>query len=327
MAAFDAVPAEGDFPTLQRVLLVRRGAADAGAQVLDGRASARRLHEPLRADRGDDREQLLHRRRAARGRRREPIPIGVALRRRGAARPRRGARARLRQARSGDLYIAGVGLSPGTGVTRRRRTRAFVPDPRSDRRERIYRTGDLARVGDDGLVYFLGRVDSQIKQPRLPDRARRDRDGAQRARTDAGVRRRRRARATASRAPQICCAYAAARGHADRHLSSSAAQLAQTLPRYMLPTRWLALDALPKNANGKIDRRRLKELFLEQTGNVSRPRDSLHARRRGDWDTGARMRKNGTVTDEVKANPPRHSGTSICLRTTRTYSRLVGSTP
>jgi hypothetical protein len=29
----------------------------------------------------------------------------------------------------------------------------------------------------------------------------------------------------------------------------------------MLPSRWLRLDALPKNANGKIDRGRVRELF------------------------------------------------------------------
>ena len=27
----------------------------------------------------------------------------------------------------------------------------------------------------------------------------------------------------------------------------------------MIPTRWMAFDALPKNANGKIDRQRLRE--------------------------------------------------------------------
>ena len=33
------------------------------------------------------------------------------------------------------------------------------------------------------------------------------------------------------------------------------------LPGYMLPFRWMAFDALPTNANGKVDRRWLKETF------------------------------------------------------------------
>jgi acyl-coenzyme A synthetase/AMP-(fatty) acid ligase len=31
----------------------------------------------------------------------------------------------------------------------------------------------------------------------------------------------------------------------------------------MLPSRWLRLPSLPKNPNGKIDRRRVRELFEE----------------------------------------------------------------
>jgi acyl-coenzyme A synthetase/AMP-(fatty) acid ligase len=31
----------------------------------------------------------------------------------------------------------------------------------------------------------------------------------------------------------------------------------------MVPSRWLVLPALPTNTNGKIDRRRLRERFLE----------------------------------------------------------------
>ena len=42
--------------------------------------------------------------------------------------------------------------------------------------------------------------------------------------------------------------------------------LARTV-RHHLPSRWMALDELPKNANGKIDRPKIRSLFEDaQTG-------------------------------------------------------------
>src|SRR5207248_3723169 len=52
-------------------------------------------------------------------------------------------------------------------------------------------------------------------------------------------------------------------------ISSLRAAVAHALPSYMLPSRWLAFDELPKTSNGKIDRRRLKELFAPEA--VSAP--------------------------------------------------------
>src|SRR2546427_700946 len=64
----------------------------------------------------------------------------------------------------GDLYIRGVGLSPGYWRDPEKTRATFVPNPMSpDPADRLYRTGDLAKTGVDGLVYFLGRADSQIK--------------------------------------------------------------------------------------------------------------------------------------------------------------------
>ena len=42
--------------------------------------------------------------------------------------------------------------------------------------------------------------------------------------------------------------------------------LRATLPAYMLPSRWLELPVLPKNANGKIDRTEIKRLFTSGAG-------------------------------------------------------------
>ena len=68
---------------------------------------------------------------------------------------------------------------------------------------------------------------------------------------------------------QIGCAYAA--DDASPYARSSASTLVATLPRYMLPTRWLELDVLPKNANGKIDRKEIQRLFATQQVEPSRP--------------------------------------------------------
>src|SRR5690606_12922146 len=63
----------------------------------------------------------------------------------------------------GDLYIAGVGLSPGYWRDEEKTATACIPDPRGPEGARIYRTGDLAHVDEQGVFHFHGRADSQIK--------------------------------------------------------------------------------------------------------------------------------------------------------------------
>ena len=159
----------------------------------------------------------------------------------------------------GDLYIGGVGLSPGYWRDEEKTRAVFVQDPRSaDPDARIYRTGDLARWDATGQVQFLGRVDSQIKH-----RGYRIELGeietafnaldAVRECAVVGI------ETGGFEGTAICCAYAT---DVDG-LQPAALRLAvqDRLPVYMLPSRWRALDRLPKNANGKIDRKALKEWF------------------------------------------------------------------
>jgi amino acid adenylation domain-containing protein len=163
----------------------------------------------------------------------------------------------------GDLYIAGVGLSPGYWRDEEKTRAAFIPDPRAGNTGgRIYKTGDLARWGEDGLVYFLGRADSQIKH-----RGYRIELGEIETALNALAEIRECAVVGVDtggfEGTAICCAYAPAAGAAaDPPLIRR--QLAERLPTYMLPARWLELDQLPKNVNGKIDRRRLRERFEEE---------------------------------------------------------------
>jgi amino acid adenylation domain-containing protein len=165
----------------------------------------------------------------------------------------------------GDLYIRGAGLSPGYWRDAEKTRAAFVPYPRGEGAagDRIYRTGDLATLGSDGLVRFLGRADSQIKT-----RGYRVELGEIEAALHAlGTLRECAVVAVPSGdfdGTAICCAYAPVPG-VDVTPPALREAIARALPPYMLPSRWLAFDELPKTTNGKIDRRRLRELFAPET--------------------------------------------------------------
>ena len=165
----------------------------------------------------------------------------------------------------GDLYISGVGLSPGYWKDPVKTAEVFLANPHSSNpSDRIYKTGDLAKIGRDGLIYLLGRSDSQIKSrgyrielgeieaalhaiPELQDAAvvALDFEGA------------------GSKA--ICCAYVPPRSE-EWTPAALKVRLAGVLPRYMIPERWMILDRMPHNGNGKADRTLLKELFRQQAG-------------------------------------------------------------
>lgn len=162
----------------------------------------------------------------------------------------------------GDLYIRGVGLSPGYWRDPDKTRAAFITRSSSANMEdRIYKTGDLARIGEDGLVYFLGRADSQIKS-----RGYRIELGEIEAAANAtGWLRECAVVALASEGFEghaICCAYTPLPG-VDVTPASLRERLKSLLPAYMLPTHWRAFDLLPKNANGKIDRPALREAFKQ----------------------------------------------------------------
>jgi acyl-CoA synthetase (AMP-forming)/AMP-acid ligase II len=163
---------------------------------------------------------------------------------------------------TGDLYIRGVGLSPGYWQDVEKTQAVFVPNPHgTEAGDRMYKTGDLARVDENGLVYFLGRSDSQIKS-----RGYRIELGE----IEAALSTLPNLQASAVVAVEtdgfegkiICAAYVRAPGTAVTAKELSA-DLAKRLPNYMIPSRWHELEAMPLTFNGKVDKRKLTELFLE----------------------------------------------------------------
>ncbi len=160
----------------------------------------------------------------------------------------------------GTLYIGGVGLSPGYWEDAPATARAFLPyTPPGGRPGRIYNTGDRARQEPDGRFYFHGRADEQVKS-----RGYRIELGEIETALHALDYLRESAVVAVDQGgfqgATICCAYAPQAHRAVTPLILRR-DLARALPSYMLPTRWLALETLPQNGNGKVDRRKLKNLF------------------------------------------------------------------
>jgi amino acid adenylation domain-containing protein len=144
----------------------------------------------------------------------------------------------------GELCLGGVlarGYLGRPDLTAER----FVPDPFGDPGSRLYRTGDLVRWRPDRSLEFLGRIDDQVKI-----RGVRVEPGEIEAVLAAhpGV------REVAVLAPGVgeekrLVAFVAPGLPDDLH-----SHLRERLPEPMIPSAWMALPALPLNANGKVDR-------------------------------------------------------------------------
>lgn len=159
----------------------------------------------------------------------------------------------------GNLHIGGAGLSPGYWRDEEKTRAAFLPDFRRPGSGALYRTGDLARLREDGEVIFLGRSDTQIKsrgyrielgeiEAVLSTFQELDECAVVGIPTDG------------FEGTAICCAFAAAPDQRIE-LAELRRRLSALLPFYMVPARWQAFAALPKNSNGKIDRPRLRDAF------------------------------------------------------------------
>jgi len=156
-----------------------------------------------------------------------PVPIGV----------------------SGELHIGGAGLARGYINRAEATAEKFIPNPFSDRGERLYRTGDRARYLSDGRLEFLGRIDNQVKihgyriEIGEIESALRDHEDVSSSVVIARVDR---------RGAKQLVAYVVAR----KKLTSAEMRgfLNVKLPDYMVPTSFVFLERLPLTRNGKIDR-------------------------------------------------------------------------
>ena len=161
----------------------------------------------------------------------------------------------------GELYIRGVGLSPGYWRDPEKTQRAFLPCPgATDSGDRMYKTGDLVRRAPDGLFHFVGRADTQIKSRGYRIELG-EIEAALHSVSDLQESAVLAIKSEGFEGWLICCAYVPAAGR-KISLVELRKRVAALVPGYMIPARWLCLDVLPKNDNGKIDRPVLRNHFL-----------------------------------------------------------------
>ncbi|WP_164003036.1 non-ribosomal peptide synthetase, partial [Pyxidicoccus caerfyrddinensis] len=152
----------------------------------------------------------------------------------------------------GELFIGGIQVGRGYLARPELTAERFIPDPFSDTPgARLYRTGDKARWLADGNIEYLGRLDFQVKVRGL--------------RIELGE-----IEATLEKHPQVRQAVVVVRdgsrlvayvvpprGEQSPSTADVRDFLRQKLPEYMVPSAFVALEALPLTSSGKVDRKAL----------------------------------------------------------------------
>ncbi|NUR91941.1 MAG: thioester reductase domain-containing protein [Nonomuraea sp.] len=157
---------------------------------------------------------------------------------------------------TGEIAIGGACLGSGYLGDPEATAAAFVPNPFTGQipGERLYLTGDLGHLDAEGLLYFSGRKDFQVKIHGVRIELGEVAAAAQRC---PGVRQAE--VLVAEQAGTKALALFAA-GH---HLTQQALadELRRTLPRTNLPRYVFLLAEMPLHDNGKVDRGRLREIL------------------------------------------------------------------
>jgi thioesterase domain-containing protein len=167
---------------------------------------------------------------------------------------------------AGELVVRSTHLADGYQADPDRSRAAFsvLADGRSQ-----YRTGDRGRIEADGLVFPLGRLDRMVKIRGF----RVDLDEVERcvAMLPGVEQARAIALGVAGQDPALAVALVPTPApERTVSLAGLRSALAGALPDYATPSVLVLVDDLPRNLNGKVDRRALEEL-LSQPGTAAPP--------------------------------------------------------
>jgi len=153
---------------------------------------------------------------------------------------------------TGELCVRGTSLSMGYYNNPEKTREAFVQNPLNPFvPETIYRTGDLVKYNEYGEIVYLSRKDFQIKH--MGHRI-------ELGEIETAV-------SSLEEVSLCCCLYDERKQKIVLFLEGELGKayvnerISRLVPEYMLPNKVISLSEMPINANGKIDRVKLKELL------------------------------------------------------------------
>jgi natural product biosynthesis luciferase-like monooxygenase protein len=173
----------------------------------------------------------------------------------------------------GEVYIGGEGVARGYRGRPDLCAHKFIPDPFGAPGTRLYSTGDLARHQPDGSIDLLGRTDYQIKIrgfrvelgeiESILSEHEAVHEAVVLARED-------------TQADKRLTAYVVLKDGAA--IKSLRPYLRERLADYMVPSAFVAMEAMPQTPNGKIDRKGLPPadgILSTSTSECALPRSKL----------------------------------------------------
>lgn len=165
----------------------------------------------------------------------------------------------------GEIFVGGAGVARGYAKRAALTARAFLPDPRGAPGARMYRTGDRARALVSGAIDFVGRADAEVKILGVRVDLREVEEILTAEETRGGV-------ALDVEGPADARSLVAYVAGEEADVARLRARSLATLPRAMVPTRWVVVDVLPRTASGKVDRSALARVpRLELSRDDRRP--------------------------------------------------------
>ncbi|MCW8060197.1 non-ribosomal peptide synthetase [Agrobacterium tumefaciens] len=176
----------------------------------------------------------------------------------------------------GEIVVSGVGVCRGYAAMTEATRAAFLTSPFPDRyKGRLYKTGDLGEMCGNGTLLFHGRKDKQVKIRGFRIELE---EVEHRLASCANIRQAVVLDIALANHEPFLCGFVVPAGKVDKALIEK--ELGESLPPYMIPAELRILDHLPLLANGKVDRRGLRDQYtrLDSDEEYVRPSGDVETR-------------------------------------------------